>query len=218
MILGTSTHHKEAGVGEANALLEDGYAQSVTPAVAALKERRATPTSFGRWHTRYFRSATRPLHISEIHEQFVARGYTIPGSGTPFNILAHLVNDKSFVRVARGTYAQAGSVPPEQVLPRPKERPGTAGERRNPQCARSGRGIKDGIKTTTRSGEIFGPESGPFGSDGFVVSAAGKAAALLRELGRGGIHVLSRTISVGGISAMAQFPRYRKGLGPLQDR
>ncbi len=29
---------------------------------------------------------------------------------------------------------------------------------------------------------------------------------------------LSRKISVGGISAMAQFPRYRKGLGPLQDR
>ncbi len=99
-------------------LLEGGSAPGATPAVIAPKERRATPTAVREMAQKVLSESARPLHISEIHEQFVARGYAIPGSGTPFNILAHLVNDKSFVRVARGTYALAGSVPPEQVLPR----------------------------------------------------------------------------------------------------
>jgi hypothetical protein len=99
-------------------LLEGGSAQSVMPPVTTLKERRATPTAVREMAHKVLSESPRPLHISEIHEQFVARGFAIPGSGTPFNILAHLVNDKSFVRVARGTYALAGSVPPEQVLPK----------------------------------------------------------------------------------------------------
>jgi hypothetical protein len=99
-------------------LLEDGSAQNVTPAVVAFKDGRPTPTAVREMAHKILSESARPLHISEIHEQFLARGYAIPGSGTPFNILAHLVNDKSFVRVARGTYALAGSVPPEQVLPR----------------------------------------------------------------------------------------------------
>ena len=103
-------------------LLEDGAAQSALPVVTAPKERRATPTAVREMAHKVLSESARPLHISEIHQQFVARGYAIPGSGTPFNILAHLVNDKSFVRVARGTYALAGSVPPEQVLPRAKRK------------------------------------------------------------------------------------------------
>jgi hypothetical protein len=99
-------------------LLEDGSAQSAPPVATALKERRATPTAVREMAHKVLSESAGPLHISEIHQQFVARGYAIPGSGTPFNILAHLVNDKSFVRVARGTYALAGSVPPEQVLPK----------------------------------------------------------------------------------------------------
>ncbi len=67
--------------------------------------------------------AAGPLHINEIHRQFVSKGYPIPGGGTPFNILVHLLNNKTFVRVARGTYAIAGTVPEEQVLARaPKVR------------------------------------------------------------------------------------------------
>lgn len=49
--------------------------------------------------------AGRPLHISEIHREFVKRGHPIPGGGTPFNILVHIVKDRGFARVARGTYA-----------------------------------------------------------------------------------------------------------------
>jgi HB1, ASXL, restriction endonuclease HTH domain len=88
------------------------------PAALPVNERRATPTAVREMTQRILSESGRPLHISEIHKQFLNKGYAIPGGGTPFNILAHLVNDKSFVRVARGTYALAGSVPPDQVLPR----------------------------------------------------------------------------------------------------
>ena len=59
-----------------------------------------------------------PLHINDIHRMFAEKGYPIPGGGTPFNILVHLTNSKQFVRVARGTYALAGSVPESQIIPR----------------------------------------------------------------------------------------------------
>lgn len=48
--------------------------------------------------------AGRPLHISEIHREFLRRGFPIPGGGTPFNILVHIAKDQSFIRIARGTY------------------------------------------------------------------------------------------------------------------
>jgi len=65
--------------------------------------------------------AAQPLHINAIHQQFKQRGYSIPGAGTPFNILVHLAKAPEFVRVARGTYALAGSVPDADVLqPRPR--------------------------------------------------------------------------------------------------
>ena len=61
--------------------------------------------------------AGKPLHISEIHRQFLERGYAIPGEGTPFNILAHIVRDKTLARVARGTYALAANTPEDARLP-----------------------------------------------------------------------------------------------------
>jgi len=79
-------------------------------------DNRATPTFVREMARKILTESGVPLHISEIHKQFLANGYLIPGSGTPFNILAHLVNDKSFARVARGTYALAGDVPADQVL------------------------------------------------------------------------------------------------------
>jgi len=98
--------------------LESDPAPQTAPAVSASRDGRATPTLVREMAQRILAKAARPLHISEIHKQFIDNGYAIPGSGTPFNILAHLVNNKSFVRVARGTYALAGSVPQEQILPR----------------------------------------------------------------------------------------------------
>ena len=87
-------------------------------ALIAASDSRPTPANVREMTKKILAELGRPLHISEIHRQFTGRGYPIPGSGTPFNILAHLVNSKDFVRVARGTYALSGSVPPEQVLPR----------------------------------------------------------------------------------------------------
>ena|ERR1039457_6683402 len=77
---------------------------------------RATPQSVKETVKKILSESAKPIHISEIHRRFIEAGHPIPGSGTPFNILAHLVNDKGFVRVARGTYALAGSVPEEQIL------------------------------------------------------------------------------------------------------
>lgn len=97
--------------------LDDGSAaDTAVPPISP--DVRATPSSVREMTQRILSELGRPLHISEIHQQFVARGYPIPGGGTAFNILAHLVNDRSFVRVARGTYALAGTVPQEQVLPK----------------------------------------------------------------------------------------------------
>ena len=81
-----------------------------------LSEPRTTPANVRESAKQILVDAGGPLHINEIHRRFAERGYPIPGAGTPFNILVHLTNDKSFVRVARGTYAVAGSVPEEQVL------------------------------------------------------------------------------------------------------
>jgi hypothetical protein len=61
--------------------------------------------------------AGKPLHINEIHRQFLERGYAIPGEGTPFNILAHIVRDKTLARVARGTYALAANTAESARLP-----------------------------------------------------------------------------------------------------
>lgn len=59
--------------------------------------------------------AGRPLHITEIHQGFLDRGQAIPGAGTPFNILVHMLKDESVVRVARGTYALRSSLPPHAI-------------------------------------------------------------------------------------------------------
>lgn len=93
----------------------DGVVVAQGPSMAA-GESKATPTSVRDLTRTILSEAGHPLHISEIHREFLSRGLPIPGSGTPFNILAHLVNDANFVRVARGTYALSGTVPESQVL------------------------------------------------------------------------------------------------------
>jgi len=103
--------------------LDASPASTASLVPSAIKDGRATPTSVREMTQRILSESARPLHINEIHQQFVERGYPIPGSGTPFNILAHLVNDNSFVRVARGTYALTGSVPEDQVMPKAPRKP-----------------------------------------------------------------------------------------------
>jgi len=54
-----------------------------------------------------------PLHISEIHNRYLATGKMVPGKGTESNLIAYMVRDPRFRRVAKGTYALAdGNQPP----------------------------------------------------------------------------------------------------------
>lgn len=52
--------------------------------------------------------AAQPLHISQIREGYLNTGRPIPGKGTYANLLAYMVRDPRFVRVAKGTYALSG--------------------------------------------------------------------------------------------------------------
>jgi hypothetical protein len=55
--------------------------------------------------------AKEPMNIKTIHEEFIRRGYPIPGKGTHFNILVHIVRELKnkkggrFQRDGRGTYS-----------------------------------------------------------------------------------------------------------------
>jgi HB1, ASXL, restriction endonuclease HTH domain len=118
--------------------------QSTNPesASATLTERRSSPAEVREWAKKILSESSRPLHISEIHKIFLEKGYPIPGGGTPFNILAHLVNDRDFVRVARGTYALQGTVPVDSVLPKKSRKSRRRKRARRKQIAVAEGGVK----------------------------------------------------------------------------
>jgi hypothetical protein len=66
-------------------------------------------------------TADRALHISEIRDRYLAMGRIIPGKGTEANLIAYIVRDQRFKRVAKGTYALAaeGEI---QATPRPRRK------------------------------------------------------------------------------------------------
>jgi hypothetical protein len=103
--------------------LEAGASAAVAIQASGGMEARATPDGVRDAAAIILTDAAQPLHINDIHRQFLDRGFSIPGGGTPFNILVHLVKSPRFVRVARGTYALAGTVPDAQVLPTQPRRP-----------------------------------------------------------------------------------------------
>ncbi len=49
--------------------------------------------------------AGKPLHINEIHTEFIKRGFEVPGAGKPNNITVHLSNAEGIISPARGYYA-----------------------------------------------------------------------------------------------------------------
>jgi hypothetical protein len=60
------------------------------------------------------RDEGRPLHINDLHAQFVERGFTVPGAGKPVNLIVHLRNSEEIVSPMRGVYGlvdQVGAVP-----------------------------------------------------------------------------------------------------------
>ncbi len=48
-----------------------------------------------------------PMRIQDIHAEFLRRRFPLPGSGTPTNIAAHLVDRSIFTRPGRGTFGLA---------------------------------------------------------------------------------------------------------------
>jgi hypothetical protein len=45
-----------------------------------------------------------PLHINDIHAEFIKRGFEVPGAGKPNNITVHLSDAAGIVSTARGYY------------------------------------------------------------------------------------------------------------------
>lgn len=54
--------------------------------------------------TEILREAGGPLHINDLHAQFVQQGYQVPGAGKPVNLTAHLRRATDIVSPSRGMY------------------------------------------------------------------------------------------------------------------
>ncbi len=48
--------------------------------------------------------AGRPLHINELHAEFIKRGFEVPGAGKPNNITVHLSDAADILSTSRGYY------------------------------------------------------------------------------------------------------------------
>lgn len=66
------------------------------------------------------REEGRPLHINDLHAQFLARGFAIPGAGKSANLIVHLRNADEIVSPQRGVYGLLEQV--GAVSPRPSRR------------------------------------------------------------------------------------------------
>jgi hypothetical protein len=81
------TRGEEATSGEVVINNEHGNGRNVADTIARILAESASP-----------------LHISMIRQAYLREGNTIPGKGTESNLLAYVVRDQRFVRVAKGTY------------------------------------------------------------------------------------------------------------------
>ena len=70
---------------------------------ASVRERVRTDVS------EILEGAGRPLHINEIHAEFIKRGLEVPGAGKPNNITVHLSEAPAIRSTARGYYELAGT-------------------------------------------------------------------------------------------------------------
>lgn len=64
------------------------------------------------------RDAGRPVHINDLHAQFLARGFRVPGAGRAANLTAHLGRIDGIASPRRGYYSlsatNAGMTPKAQ--------------------------------------------------------------------------------------------------------
>lgn len=98
-----------------------GNGPAETAAIGSLQTARASASIRERVqaHAReILTEAGRPLHINEIHGEFIKRGFEVPGAGKPNNITVHLADAAGIVSTARGYYgAQAVEVDSEVRYP-----------------------------------------------------------------------------------------------------
>jgi len=64
------------------------------------------------------RDEGQPLHINDLHAQFLARGFRIPGAGKSANLIVHLRNAEQIVSPQRGVYGLVEQVGPVTRKPR----------------------------------------------------------------------------------------------------
>lgn len=67
--------------------------------------------------------AGRPMHINDLHAQFLARGFRVPGAGRAANLTAHLGRIDGIASPSRGYYSLApatGSAKPGKRTSRRK--------------------------------------------------------------------------------------------------
>lgn len=64
------------------------------------------------------REAGKPLHIAEIHEEFLRCGYEVPGAGLPSNLVVHLTRSDDVISLSRGVYGLPGQRATEVVQKR----------------------------------------------------------------------------------------------------
>ena len=58
----------------------------------------------------------RPLHINEIHAEFIKRGFEVPGAGKPNNITVHLSDATEILSPSRGYYAIKNAGQPDSTV------------------------------------------------------------------------------------------------------
>lgn len=66
-----------------------------------------------------------PMHINDLHAQFVERGLTVPGAGKPVNLTVHLRSAEEIVSPTRGMYGLVDHVGSAPHLAPPKKRRST---------------------------------------------------------------------------------------------
>lgn len=61
------------------------------------------------------REAGRPLHVTDLLEEYVKRGYEAPGQGKPANLTVHLSGWDDIVSPKRGVYALSGMIKDQTI-------------------------------------------------------------------------------------------------------
>jgi hypothetical protein len=95
-------------LGLVDKLLRVSRGEDAPPGESAMNEQPGNGRNIANIIARILADAASPLHISMIRQAYLREGNTIPGKGNESNLLAYVVRDPRFVRVAKGTYGLAG--------------------------------------------------------------------------------------------------------------